>query len=385
MTPEIYFSSNLTLYSKNNVLNKNLDIEEISIYRENHFTDNSSVKHNDFSIFKNIKLIIKEKVFLFSALALANLFFIITAVQYWAPDYLTDVLLVKNPDQVTLSFIVVCITSPTLGVIFGGILTSRIGGYESKHSILLCLIFGILAAASSIPVPLVDHIVPFTVYLWLLLFFGGAIVPTITGIIISSLPLTLRGSANSITCIFCSLLGYMPAPFVYGSIYEATKYSNDRTGFMCVMYYSLVGVILLALACYFRYQRFNKNKNFISLIDTKIKEHTYIGSVAMAFGSYMNVDTESFYETEIDDCEKYQYQVFNQDNNEQNQRDSSYTPQFNFDFEKKDIQSFHSENNSTAGENGNSKKNEEFFSYIHTFNDKFASTSLKSDDRFNSL
>lgn len=307
--PEIYFSSSLVTNDKNRILNTNLHIEEISIFREN--CDNNSVRYNyDSSFFKKFKMIMKEKVFIFSTLALSNLFFIITAVQYWAPDYLADVLLIKNSENIAYSFILVCITSPTLGVICGGLLSAKFGGYESRHSILICLILGILAASCSIPVTIVNDILPFTLYLWLLLFFGGAIVPIITGIIISSLPMNLRGSANSITSILCTLLGYMPAPYVYGRIYETTKYSYDRFAFMCVMYYSLFGVFLLALSSYFRYSNFNKSEKFISNVEVKVRDSTYTESFAKVFGSCIHVDSESFYDTEVNSSEKYEYSVY---------------------------------------------------------------------------
>jgi MFS family permease len=175
----------------------------------------------------------------------------------------------------------------------GGILTTKIGGYESKHSILLCFILGGLAGAFSIPVPLVDTIVPFTIYLWLVLFFGGAIVPPITGIIISSLPLALRGSASSILNVFCCMLGYLPAPFAYGIIYDVTKDNLKRMAFTCLMYYSLIGFVLLSFAAYFRYKSFNNLKDKNHRYSYKSLNSLCASSVAKMFGTFTDVDTSS--------------------------------------------------------------------------------------------
>jgi hypothetical protein len=87
----------------------------------------------------------------------------------------------KEQNDVTISFIITCVTSPTLGIIVGGCFFNWIGGPESKYSALYVLLLGIMAMIFSLPVPFVDNIFYFTVFLWLVLFFGGAIMPNITG------------------------------------------------------------------------------------------------------------------------------------------------------------------------------------------------------------
>ncbi len=234
------------------------------------YNDSSQIignKNNGF--FGNFCQIIRHKIFLLCAMALANLFFIITAIQYWASNYEKKVLEEKDDNKIFLSFTIVCITSPTLGLFFGGFISSKTGGYESKHSILLCLIFGLLAGISSIPVPWVDDIFYFTLYLWLVLFFGAAILPNLIGIIISSLPPHLRGSANSMTNIITNLFGYLPAPAFYGFIYQHTKDENPRMAMEIIMYSSFIGTILLLIAMYFRYNE-KPNEDHISERKTSI-------------------------------------------------------------------------------------------------------------------
>lgn len=325
--PSIYFSSTLAL--RKDSLNENQinstpppRDDEISIYKETNYLDmrfysidgdtgfpgagqsNKFKRKSECSIFwKNLCTILGHMTYLFCALGLASLFFVITAVQYWGSDYMENVLGVKDKHYRMLSFSIVCITSPTLGVILGGWVISRIGGYESKHSILVCFIFGILAGLFSIPVPLVDDLLSFTGYLWLVLFFGGAIVPAMTGILISTLPKHLRGPANSITCLISNSLGYLPAPYVYGALNNYFGAEYPRRAFMVIMYYSLTGVVFIIIAMYFRYSNFNrlnKNKNF--QMTTNLIEERKLSSVtresmistsnniAKIFGNYLNVD-----------------------------------------------------------------------------------------------
>lgn len=299
MFPSIYFSANLI--SKNieasHEINKDSDDDNRSVFRDLSATQQTLLDNSNTSIdmlsannynrkatlFKNMCIILKNKVFICSALGLSSLFFVITAVQYWASDYMEQALKVEDTKLVLLSFSIVCVTSPTLGVVLGGWTTSMIGGYESKHSILLCVIYGIFAGLFSVPVTRTNGITEFTIYLWLVLFFGGAIVPAITGIIISTAPNNLRGLANSLTSFLLNLFGFLPAPFVYGMINNAFKDVNNRLAFFCVMNYSFVGVLFLFLACYFRYRHFNEKNSGKSLL-TQLKyssktAHSQRGSV----------------------------------------------------------------------------------------------------------
>jgi MFS family permease len=297
LIPSVYFSKSLTFKAKNK-FNKEVFSESQHDMNESKQTMraletgvNMSFGKKKTSRCSNISSILSQRVFLLCTLCLSSLFFIITVVQFWAPDYLKDVLLVDDEKKINWSFIIVCVSSPTLGVAFGGLTSSKIGGYESKHSILLCLIFAICASLCAIPVTLVDSIVYFTLWLWLVLFFGGAIVPAMTGIIISSLPVEHRGSANSITSALTTLFGYLPAPFVYSEIYELTKAINPKIAFMCVMYYSFAGVILLSVAAYFRYKTFEETNKMSVLLppDRRVtspkKESMLTSSMAHVFGA----------------------------------------------------------------------------------------------------
>ncbi len=82
---------------------------------------------------------------------------------------------------VFLCFSSVCITAPTLGVITGGYLIQRIGGYNDDKAIEVCLKLGYAGLLVSIPIPIVNSLSLFVLFIWLLLFFGGAIVPGLTG------------------------------------------------------------------------------------------------------------------------------------------------------------------------------------------------------------
>ena len=80
--------------------------------------------------------------------------------------------------------------------------------------------------------------------MWLAFFFGGAIVPILTGIIINSLPQHLRASGNSLQLFIGTLLGYLPAPYIYGALED---YFDDggKKSYFFNMSFLLICVILL--------------------------------------------------------------------------------------------------------------------------------------------
>lgn len=228
--------------------------------------DLSLSKNKNVSIVQTIKIIINEKVFLFAALGLSALFYVITGVQYWVSDYMDNILLVTSGQKRLLYFTIVCFTSPTLGVFASGYLLNKIGGYEKKNSIVYAVVFSLCASFCAFFVPLVKDIHIFVTLLWLVLFFGGGILPIMTGIIISCLPKSLSAPGNSLTTLFGNLFGYLPAPYVYGVF---TDLFNDKgqKGMIFTMWYSIVGVILIVLAAFYRYKGWEDKNKYEELND----------------------------------------------------------------------------------------------------------------------
>ena len=75
------------------------------------------------SFCQRIKSVISNKVFVSLCLSLSGLYFIVTGVQYWTPDYLLNVI---GVDEATTAFFfsITSFTAPITGVIIGGIITT---------------------------------------------------------------------------------------------------------------------------------------------------------------------------------------------------------------------------------------------------------------------
>jgi len=55
------------------------------------------------------------------------LFYIVTVIQFWISNYLKDVLHIEDK-EIFISFVITCVTSPTLGIIIGGWIVQKAGG-----------------------------------------------------------------------------------------------------------------------------------------------------------------------------------------------------------------------------------------------------------------
>jgi MFS family permease len=268
--PRIYFEKDLFNVDKFKQVNvnelavidaaDNLQVEVkpvdiISVFEYRQRPNASTNKCLEF--FSNLRILIKRKVYIVSTFSVVVLLFIVTAIQYWISDYLKIVLKIEET-VITIAFVVTCVTAPTLGIILGGIVVQKYGGYEKKVASLICVIFSVLAGCCSIAIPIFSDIVGFAIFLWLFFFFGGAIVPNIVGIYLSSLPVELRGAGNSVSNVLINGLGYLPAPYIYGAIFDNTVNTHPRMSLAITVNYCWVGVILLIVSMILRFREFNK-------------------------------------------------------------------------------------------------------------------------------
>ena len=98
----------------------------------------------------------------------------------------------------------------------GGVVTSFYGGYDSVEAQKVTLGMAWFCVVVAIPIPWVTNFTLFGTLVWLLMFFGGAIMAPLTGLMLILVDENLRGSASSISQFSYNAFGYLPAPIVYG-------------------------------------------------------------------------------------------------------------------------------------------------------------------------
>lgn len=224
-------------------VNKYGRLSEYSIY--------SIIDQNDegdgLSYIELMKDLFDNKVYVFTLLSICCLMFIITGIQFWISDYMIIILKVKR-ETVFLSYIIVCISAPVLGVLFGGYIIQNAGGYTTPLAMEICLKYAIYAACFGVFTSFLNNYIVFISLIWLLLFFGASIVPGLTGIMLSSLGDYSKEVANSITHLCYNLFGYLPSPLLYGLICSFTGGEKSRWGLRFLMFVSILGVGMLYLA-----------------------------------------------------------------------------------------------------------------------------------------
>ena len=214
---------------------------------------------NNLNYFVKLKVLMNYKVYIFSVISLSTLIYIITGVQYWVSDYLESILGVQSPKDRLFLFTLACFTAPVMGVLLGPLIQDKFCQTNMQKSLIFCSILGFLASVFSIPAPITLNLFYFIVLMWFILFFGGGIVPTLTSIIINSVPKNLVTSANSLTNFMTNALGYLPSPYIYGILSDI--YGDlGRMGMKVTLWLSVLGELFSLLAVYYSYSEEEINK-----------------------------------------------------------------------------------------------------------------------------
>lgn len=151
------------------------------------------------------------------ALALSGLFFIITGIQYWISDYL-QIVYQAPAEEVYYFFSITCMTAPFFGIVVNGFVITRMGGYNSPKSFTICLAVACLGMLIALPIPFLTQKILCYILIWLLLFSGAFLVPTLTGIMLNSVEESNKTTASSLATLGYNLFGYLPAPVIYGFV-----------------------------------------------------------------------------------------------------------------------------------------------------------------------
>ena len=166
-------------------------------------------------LFEILKKIMKQKIFISSVFALSCLYFSL-----------------------------ICFSSPTIGVILGGYILNYLQGFENKKVFDLCFILSILTFINAILSLLSQNIIFFVIFSCIAFLIGGAIMPILTGIVITSLPLNLSASGNSFQLFIGTLFGFLPAPYIYGAIQDIFKDGGRRSMIFNMAYFSICVILL---------------------------------------------------------------------------------------------------------------------------------------------
>ncbi|GMH55915.1 hypothetical protein TrST_g5155 [Triparma strigata] len=206
--------------------------------------------------------LLKSPVYVCLTCSLASLYFTVTGVQYWGTAYM-KLVLNGNPAVTSSLFIGVAATGPVMGVFCGGWAVDKLGGYRGyecrNRTMKLCCGLGFASCVFGFPSVFVDDVYIFAGLLWLMLFFGGGVLPGCTGVAVSCIPRQFRPISSSVSLVVFNLFGYSLSLILSGAIMQiaANNIPNCdytcslRYGFMSVIFWSLWSLLFLVAAIVF--------------------------------------------------------------------------------------------------------------------------------------
>ena len=217
----------------------------------------------NYSSLSNIKKIISNKLFLFTTLSNSVAFFGMGIVQFWGDKYMEIVLNMESTFRFIV-FAVLCLLGPILGMVFGGVVCSKLGGYNKRKAMTLIIIMLLVAAIISSLITLGKNMIVFIIFTWSYLFFLCGASPPESGIIIASLENKLRGDGFALCNSILNLLGSFPPSYVFGALLDlyGNKMSKEDVAennhyvytMITCMAYNFVGVIFIIIAGVFRFK-----------------------------------------------------------------------------------------------------------------------------------
>lgn len=135
--------------------------------------------------------------YLFLLISLTGIYYLISGLTFWTKFYLMNTL---DVEEMRASYFVSfsILTAVVLGILVGGVITSVLGGIDTKAAKSFVLGVAFLTVPIVIPLPLVDYFGSFGLLLWLLLFAGALMMPNLYVLMMNSVSTEQRAQGNSL-------------------------------------------------------------------------------------------------------------------------------------------------------------------------------------------
>ena len=259
-----YRNVNIDIVIVNDKVNDNNDVSEIdkawNILSHRSHIDAPELNNLNLYFYQS-KQVLTNPLYLTVTFGLCSIYFIVTGIQFWMTEYMIGILGIQ-PVIVVIVFSLTSVTAPLSGVIVGGVFADKYGGYKGKNTvkaIKLCVAFGFISFVFAFPMGFLFDLFYLTVLLWTFLFFGAAIIPVGTGIMISSVRKDCQATSSSLSQLIFNLFGYFFSPILTGFIMD--NFEDRRIGFiwgMRVVFwwvnFALIFLIISWIVAYRKYK-----------------------------------------------------------------------------------------------------------------------------------
>jgi flagellar biosynthesis GTPase FlhF len=213
------------------------------------------------SIINHLKALIKSPIFILMNVTLSSMFIIVSAIQFWINDYLEFGLLIEDKNARIICFGFVVATAPAAGIILGGVLAGKVGGYDKEKAIYIPLITSFCVVILANLCPIFTNLILFLPLFWTLLFLGSVLLPVANGIVIVSVEQKYSGSASAASILIYHILGRLPGPNLYAFLKSMVNDPNSRIPFWLLLNVSIAGFLAVLFCVKFQKEKYRNLRN----------------------------------------------------------------------------------------------------------------------------
>ena len=212
--------------------------------------------------------LVKNKIYVLCMIKRANITFILQIVHSYLKQYQQHSLNDVNEDLIVLFYSISSLASTAVGGLIGGIITKKLGGYESKKSTYVVIIPEILTAITISFLAFTKNFYVYNINLILFFCFVSIGSPVIQGYLIKTIPKSIKGIGVGLDMIVSTFLGKIPGPIIYGAIEDKYLEENRALAWKICMCYFYFGVIIVFILGYFKIKEDTlKDSNEVKLED----------------------------------------------------------------------------------------------------------------------
>ena len=235
------------------------------------------------NLLSDLFFLVKNKIFLLCMIKRANTTFILQIVHSYLKQYQQHSLEDVNEDLIVLFYSISSLGSTAVGGLLGGIITKKLGGYESKKSTYIVIIPEILTTATISFLAFTKTFYIYNINLILFFCFISIGSPVIQGYLIKTIPKSIKGIGVGLDMIVSTFLGKIPGPVIYGALEDKYLNENRALAWQICMCYFYVGVIIVFILCYFKY----KEEAIKDSVEVKISDNI-VNLAAISSGTDAN-------------------------------------------------------------------------------------------------
>jgi MFS family permease len=177
---------------------------------------------------KKLILLAQNRVYINTIICITCIWYIVTILQLWGTTFIQSLTTVDDTQTPWILFVVICTTSPVLGLMIGGKYSKKLGGFsdidgQTRNAIFSVCCSFFAQACVFLFVLYTRNIFVAAMWIWLIIFSGACTVPVYISLMIKCLPTEVQSLGNSISTFIFNVFGYFASPIVAGYLMDLTS------------------------------------------------------------------------------------------------------------------------------------------------------------------